>query len=225
MSVASQSQLIDDLLGKATKAIAKEKCFEAERLAYEALDLARQDDDFERMAGIVPTLARVRLHRVDQVVRLGRIHVLDTPVEDSVTIEPACYLVQPPLVGDHARRFRLIALQHEIPVVVLCREPRIQIGLIPIVGLGTGATVRVKADPIPDAEHPDMDWYLHALDVLGEAAAELDPEMHVEKRIDLLLARLDAVPDHAGLHQYLLDTCREAAQLLSADDGGSGRKR
>ncbi len=86
MSVASQSQLIDDLLGKATKAIAKEKCFEAERLAYEALDLARQDDDFDRMAGILPSLAKARVHRVYHVVRLVRIQVLDSPFEEWVTI-------------------------------------------------------------------------------------------------------------------------------------------
>ncbi len=218
MSLASQAQVIDDLLEKATKALTKGKLFEAERLASEAIHLARQDDDFNRMAGIVPTLAKVRRHRLNEAVQVGRITVMDCAYDDSIEIETGCYLVQPPLVGADARRLRLMAQQREIPVVVLCREPRISIGLIPIVALGQGATVRVKADPVEDAENPDMDWFLHALEVLGEAAAEMDPEMDVRKRVDALLTRLEAVPDHAGLHQCLLDACREAHERFSAED-------
>ena len=53
---------------------------------------------------------------------------------------------------------------------------------------------------------------------MGEAAAELDPALTVQKRVDALLTRLDAIPEHAGLHRYLEDSCREAAD---SDDGGS----
>jgi hypothetical protein len=90
-------------------------------------------------------------------------------------------------------------------------------GLTPLVALGTGATVRVKVHPAADDERPDMAWYLDALDALGEAATEMDPAMNVEKRIDALLARLAAIPEHEGLHRRLEEACLTAADLLSAD--------
>ncbi len=41
--------------------------------------------------------------------------------------------------------------------------------------------------------------------------------MDVEKRIDLVLARLDAIPEHEGLHRGLEQMCHEAIDTLSAD--------
>ena len=218
MSVASQTQTIDELTGKAAGALADQRYFEAEALADKALTLARDEGDYGRMAVVVPTLALARSGRLALATDLGTITIIDEPFEDDVKIEPGCYLAQPPLVGAHARRFRLTALHREIPAIVLCREPVIRLGLVPLVALGSGATVRTKVHPPQDLEHPDLEWFASSLEALGEAAAELDPALTVQKRVDALLTRLDAIPEHAGLHRYLEDSCREAAD---SDDGGS----
>jgi hypothetical protein len=47
--------------------------------------------------------------------------------------------------------------------------------------------------------------------------------MDVERRVDAVLARLDALPDHEGLHRFLVETCQEAAasqdKTLAPDKG------
>jgi hypothetical protein len=225
MSVASPTQTIDELTERARAALAKSRCFEAETIANEALHLARHERDFQRMARIVPPLLEARHQRLAPALDAGTITIVDTPFTDEVHIEPGCYLVQPPLVAADARRLRLAALSREVSVAVLTREPIVRVGLCPIVAISSGATVRTKIDPPDDPDRPDLDWYLDAMDALGEWALEtLDPDADVEKRIDALLARLDAIPDHEGLHQCLEEACREAHDLLSADPSANEDK-
>jgi len=219
MSLASQTQTIDDLTGQAAQALADQRYFQAEDLAHRALTLARNDGDYQRMAVVVPTLALARAGRLALANDVGTVMVLDEPFDDDVVIEPGCYLLQPPLVGAHARRLRLTAVRQEIPAVILCREPVIRLGLVPLVALGSGATIRTKVRPPEDLDHPDIEWFADSLEALGEAAGELDPAMTIKKRVDTLLTRLDAIPEHAGLHRFLEDSCQEAAESL--DDSAS----
>ncbi len=218
MSIVSQTRMIDELTEEAATALAAKHHFKAEALANKAMLLAHEDGDYERMALVIPTLREARVCRLDAAMSLGTLQVVDVPFEDDVTIEPGCYLLQPPLVGAHARRLRLLAVSREINAVVLCREPVIRMGLVPFVALGSGATVRTKMKLPADIEDPDLDWYATALEALGEAAIELDPALNVEKRINALLPRVDAIPEHAGLHQFLEESCREAAEAGANDE-------
>ncbi|MHC4102741.1 MAG: hypothetical protein ACYSW1_17875 [Planctomycetota bacterium] len=218
MSAASQTRTIDDLTKQAARALKRSRYFEAERLALQALDLARDECEFERMAGVVPTLYEARRQQVDAAAGTGRMTILEEPFTDDISVEPGCYLVRPPLVGADARRFRLLAFSREVAVAVLCREPLARIGLCPVVALSGGATVRMKVDPPLDPDNPDIDWFLDAMDALGEAALEtVDPALEVVRRIDALLARLDAVPGYDGLHACLEQACLEAHDALSAE--------
>jgi hypothetical protein len=219
MSLASQTQTIDDLTSQAAGALADKRYSEAEGLAGKALTLARDDGDYQRMAVVVPTLSLARAGRLALAIDVGTVTILDEPFDDDVKIEPGCYLLQPPLVGAHARRLRLTALRDGIPAVVLCREPVIRLGLVPLVALGTGATVRTKVRPPEDLDNPSLEWFIDSLDAMGEAATELDPGLTVQKRVDALLTRLDSVPEYAGLHQCLEESCREAAEI--SDDSRS----
>jgi len=226
MPVTSQARTIDDLTARAAKAAKRAKFFEAERLALQALDLARDECDFERMARIVPTLREARRQHIDAAVDSGNMTILEAPFTDEIVIEPGCYLVRPPLVGADARRLRLLAFSRETPVAVVCREPLARVGLCPVVAISGGVTVRMKVDPPLDPDNPDIDWFLDAVDALGEAALEtVDPEQEVVRRIDALLARIDAVPDYEGLHECLQEACREAHEALSAEADGSPSSR
>ena len=60
MSTESKSQIIDDLMRRASEAISQTAYFEAERLANKALITAFQASDFEQMARIVMPLQEAR---------------------------------------------------------------------------------------------------------------------------------------------------------------------
>ncbi len=211
MPVASPAQTIDELIEKAAGALRRKRFFESERLASKALGLARQEGDFARMARIVPSLRDARWGRYTQALDLGTLAIIAEPFPEQIEVKPGCYLVQPPLVGADARRLRLTALGAEVPAAVLCREPITAMKRCPVVAISSGATVRVRIDPPADLENPDLEWFAEAMVALGDAAIEsIDPEQEIDRRIDGLLARLDAVPEHDELHQCLLEACREA---------------
>ena len=213
MPPSAKQKKIDDLMEKASAALSRAACFEAERMALKALQMARQLGDWDRMARITQPLQEARRLRGQlafQAAEAGPgVVLLDQTVTENMAIEPGCYLVQPPLVGADARRFRLAALQKEIPVVVVCREPMTQLKLQPIVAIGAGTTVRTKIKP-PKKDEPTLEWFAEAMEALGDWAIDMvDREMELTRRIDTLIERLDVVPDHEKLHQVLAETCRE----------------
>ena len=216
---ADQAQNLDDLMEKAQEAVAGAQYFQAERLANTALQIARSQHDFDRMARIVGPLREARRQRLGQALGVATITVLDTPITEQMPIDPGCYLVQPPRVGAEARRFRQAALSRDVPVAVLCREPlTAALGLCPIVAICSSTTVRTTVDPPADPENPDLAWFVEGLEALGDWAIEsIDPEMAIDRRIDAILGRLDAVLDHDRLHQCLHEACRKAHQLLSSE--------
>lgn len=58
---------------------------------------------------------------------------------------------------------------------------------------------------------PPPEWFLHACEALGDAAiASVDPELDPLLRVDAVLKRLEAHPDHEKLHQALGEACRDA---------------
>ena len=212
---ATGGDRIDELMEQASETLARTKYFDAEKLALEALQLARAADDFERMARIVMPLQESRRQRVLQALATKKLTIFeeekDVPL---VKFKPGCYLFQPMLVGADARRFRLAALEAKVPVAVLTREPMTQLRLYPIVAISPGLTIRAKVDPPKNIEKPEFTWFVRALEQLGDwAVGTIDPEMDVIRRIDILLSRLDALPEHEGLHQALRAACEEAMHL------------
>ena len=143
-------------------------------------------------------------------------------ITEDIALEPGCYLVLPPLVGADARRLRLAGLNRDIPVAVVCLEPRTQLGLFPVVSTVPGKSYRTKIKPPKDPDNIEMAWFAGALEDLGDATLQtIDPEKTVERRIEALLEMLDAMPEHEGLHQVLEKTCREAILELTPDASSS----
>jgi hypothetical protein len=186
-------------------------------MAVKALSMARHDSDFRSMAAILPLLKQIRQCRLKQAQTTGngskgRITMLRTPVTEDTKITRGCYVVSPPQVGADARRLRLAAFEAEVSIAVVCREPRTQSGLVPVVAISAGATVRVKIDPPDNDDKPSHEWLIGALNQLGEhAVASLDATMPAVRRVDALLERLDAVPENEGLHDALACACMDAA--------------
>lgn len=200
------------LMTKAQQALSRCHWFEAERLALKALDMARADGDFELMSRIALPLQEARRQRMQVAFDSKKLVVIDAIPREDEPIEPKCHLVQPPLVGADARRMRLIALEREVPAVYLCREPRTQLGLCPVVALGP-VTIRARIEAPRNWDKPTLPWFIAALEQLGDAAIEtLDRAAEPAKQVDAILERLDAMPDHEKLHQALAEVCREAAR-------------
>jgi hypothetical protein len=218
MATATRPKQIDELMEKASQALAKTRYFEAESLAMDALAKAREIDDFDRLTRLLMPLQEARRQRYQQALDADEVTIIDdrelTP--ETWACEPGCYLVQPPLVGADARRLRLQALQKQVPVAILCREPTTMIRLCPVVAIAPGCTIRTRVDLPKDPEHPDLAWFVDTMEALGEEAiAMLDPGQAIFKRVDRLIAMLDAVPDHEGLHQTLEASCRTAERELA----------
>lgn len=217
MTLASQRQKIDDLMDKASESLARTAYFEAERMAQKALGMARQENDFHRMARIVMPLLEARRQRFQMALDVKKVVVLDGEVTEEMKIKPGCYLVQPPLVGADARRFRLSALHREIPVAVVCREPLTQLGLCPIVTIAPAGSIRTKIEPPKKPDRPDMAWFAMALEELGNFAIEsIDAQLAPERRVDVLISHLDGIPEHEGLHRCLEEACRAAHEAFAA---------
>ena len=65
---------------------------------------------------------------------------------------------------------------------------------------------------------------LDAIEALGDWAIQtMDPQRAPERYLDELLSRIDAVPEHQGLHQCLKEACRTADEAAQSA-GGGGRK-
>ncbi|MGI9014777.1 MAG: hypothetical protein ACR2GY_11100 [Phycisphaerales bacterium] len=215
----SKSKHLDELTHKAGKALVATNYFDAERIALRAVILARSAGDFDRLARLCLPLQEARRQRLMQAfdAAAGKVTVLDEKVVvDDLHVTPGCYLVQPMLVGADARRLRLRALEEQVPVAVLCREPISQMGLQPMVAVGE-QTIRVQIRPAKDRAQPSLEWFIDALEQLGDAAIQqIDPARQGDRLVDVYLRLLDAHPDHEKLHQGLADAARAAALLTSA---------
>lgn len=210
---AARAAKIDELMEKASEALAQTSYFEAERLASKAMEMAHAGREYEHMARIVLPLQEARRQRLQLALDTDAVVVVQHEITEEMEVGPGCYLVQPPQVGADARRLRLLALRREVPLAVVCREPLTQLRMWPVVAICPGLTVRTPIEPPDDEDAVDLAWFAGALEELGDWSLEsMDDSMPVTRRIEALLQRLDAVPEHEGLHQVLGDACREAAE-------------
>lgn len=212
---SAKTTSVQTLMSKAQQALTKNHWFEAERLAARALDMARAEGDFNLMARITLPLQEARRQRMQIAFDSKKVVILSSLPPGEFDIEPVCYLIQPPLVGADARRLRLLALEREVPAMFLCREPKTQLGLCPLVAIGQ-VTIRTRIDPPRSWDKPTLAWYAGACEQLGDAAIEtLDRMADTARQVDGLLERLDALPDHEKLHQALAEVCKEAAHAYA----------
>ncbi len=214
---------IDRLMDRASQALAETRYFEAANHAAHALHRARRADDFERMARICLPLQEARRQIRQLATDAGTVRLVSHPDDVRGSLEPGCYLIQPPMIGADARVLRETAFKRRIPISVLAREPLTRKALWPIVGVGE-ISVRVQIDPpeplqrVEDhitkdrfAGEVSVAWFEAAGEALGDSAiAKLDAGLHPHWKVDELMEALEAVPEHEKLHQALAQACREA---------------
>lgn len=218
MSQSTKNDRLQADFKKAKSALKAKNAFEAERIALGVLEAARSSCDFNLMCEVLPILRDARTLRVEAALTAtDEIRFLEHPIEEGQKVEPGCYLVEPPRVGADARNLRLAALEQEVPVAIICREPVTQMQLRPIVAIGR-ITVRARVLPADNDAHPDIDWFLSAMNEIGETAIDsLDTGAAILKQIDGLMDRLDTIPDHPRLHDALEEICQIADSAQAPD--------
>jgi len=210
-SRAATAQKIDELMERASRALAETRYFECERLALEALDLAHASHDYDRMARLLLPLQEARRQKRLAAIDTGKLYRISELPSATRKLKPGCYLIEPPLVGADGRDLRDRANQQEVPVFIVVREPKTRLGDWPIVMIGP-VTVRTKVEPPEKEEAPDIAWMIEAAEALGEEAlSTVDPQADIFEQVEQLLDRLGTVTEHEKLHQALEAACREAA--------------
>jgi len=185
---------------RASAALVERRYFDCERHCLEALELAHQQPDYERMARICLPLQEARRQKRDQAADSRRIFVVDDQLPAPDQLRAGCYLVKPPRVGLDGRMLREMCEKKDIPAIVITREPTTRTGFWPIVALGP-ITIRTRIGPPPaetrpttkprkkkatepvepapvsaatapsaDDVLPPVEWFLAAAEVLGDAA-------------------------------------------------------
>lgn len=234
---AEKAAKIDAMMEQASQALVKRQYFEAEKLALSALRRAYGAGDYERIARIVLPLQEARRQKRDLAIDSGNVFIVDGELPQGRTLKPGCYLLTPPRVGIDGRTLRELADERHVPVVVVVREPTSREGLWPLVAVGP-VTFRTKVDPPkprpakvtkkktttkkttkvaepskPAIELPEPEWFVYANEALGDAAiSQILATDAAALRVDALMDRLEAQPDHEKLHQRLGEAAREAAR-------------
>lgn len=211
MPTSKKPKSIDEIMEAASRALAETSYFEAERLCVKALARAFDQLDYEHMARILLPLQEARRQKRLAAIDTGKLTVVEAPIDPEAKIKPGCYLFQPPLVGADARAFRELADEREVPVLVVCREPKTRLGQWPVVMIGP-VTVRVRIDP-PANEKPTIEWMIEAGETLGDDAIEsVDRGREITSQVCDLYDRLQTCPEHEKLHQALEEACKQAAR-------------
>lgn len=208
-----RTQQIEELVRKAANALESQSWFDAEATAMKAMSSCRARSDWTSMVDLAEILRDARRGRRGSSLVKGAVRILEEDIPEDMEFSSGRYLIQPPRVGADARRVRLQCIEDEIPVLVLCREPTTSTGLIPIVAIAPGTTVRTRVKPPSNHRKPTAGWFQSSLDALAQAALDrINPEQEVERRIDAILGCLDAVPDSDDLHDLLGSACKEALE-------------
>lgn len=213
MPAKTKTSQIESQLAAAEKAMKAAHWFEAERKSLAALDTAIAAEAYGLAADATLPLQEARRQRTLMAIDVcdGAPNILDQVEQELETVDPGVHLLIPHAVAADARRMRVAAIQNEVPMIAVCREPDTRGGEVPIVAIGE-VTVRTYVSPPVDPEKPSLEWLLAAMESLGDAAiTRLELEVRGPQRIAALRNALDSVPEHEKLHQALAEALRKAA--------------
>ena len=202
----------------ASQALARGEYLFAALACKDALLIAREQDDFDRMKRICLPMLEAQRYIRQHALETNTIYYIKGSADIPADPDSACYLFAPNFVGADARRFRSAANDAGIGAFVLTREPTTSKGLWPIVAVGE-RVVRIQIKPPPN-DTPTANWFAQASEQLGDQAITdslnaSDPDDPKQWIVDDFLDRLDACPEHEKFIKALSDACNEAINAPS----------
>jgi len=181
---------IDELMERASQALVARRYLECERLCAEALRIAREAEQFERLGRIMLPLQECRRQRRQIAADHGVAVFTEARLTPERILERQAagflLLTDPPYAEDDARAVRERARQRELMVEVLLLD---QGGLV--------AAFEKAAEDRGDAA------------IARHAKADDPVEI-----IDGLLAELETIGDHEKAHQRVADAAAKAAKKI-----------
>lgn len=213
MLTSEPANPIDAIMEQASHALVAGEYLPGASMCREALLLAREHHDFDRMKRICLPLLEAQRYLRQNALDTGTVHVVTRSSDIPASPDSACYLFAPAFVGADARRFRAAANDAGLTPFVLTREPTTAKGQWPIVGVAE-RVVRVRVDP-PPGDTPTVKWFSQAGEQLGDQAiadalGAGEPGEPPAWVVDDFLDRLDACPEHEKFIKALSDACQSA---------------
>lgn len=184
---------IDQMMERASQALAGRDYLTCERLCVEAMGLAREAEDFERLARITLPLQEARRQRRQVAEEAGAVVFTGERKGPEAVLETCgrgCILLTDPPYGEtDAQAIREAARQREAFVEVLRLD-------------AAGLTA----------------MFCRALEDVGDAAlASVPASGDPVERVDRIMAKLDQIGDHEIAHQRLAEAARAAARRATAE--------
>lgn len=200
---------IDELMDRASEALAATGYFEAERECVRAMDLALRTADFERLARLVLPLQEARRQIRLAAADSGRAGVIRSREELAGHPLTGLFVLEPPLTARDAWEQRQRSRESSCASVYLAMTPDGR----GVSAWGPRGEIRAAlpgdGPPTPGTSEFEA-WFLSALEALSRAAVRGAVGAPLE-RVRSLAAALEAHPEDEAAHQALGAAAREAA--------------
>jgi hypothetical protein len=169
---------------------------------------SRKSNHWGDLKSAILLLQQANKERMLGIKNGRRVEILRSHEDVNVIKEDGRYLIQPPLVGRDGVNLQSSLDERGYTAVVLCREPKTQLGLCPVVTLGDTTTVRVLVEESPRPERPTAKWFDFAINELGRTVVEkVDTLATFDRKLDYLLGHLGAIPAYDGLYVAIIEIC------------------
>ena len=212
----SRVQSLDTIMEQASEALVKMDYFTTEALASTAFEQAMGDRCYAYAARILMPLQEAR-RQIRMIAAEGPIHIGSAALEggpgDWLAAQPVgCLVVTPPHTEEQAAECYDRAREARQPLEVLYAPVPGQPQWTLASFRGRGLRATVAAPPSQWQAFTPADWFLDALEALGDAGVHQARETSDPlDRVAILRQSIAAAPHHEILHQELGALLRELA--------------
>ena len=182
--------------------------FKSSRASKIKIAKARKGGDWTTLQSAACALQIANKQRFSLSKNGRRVQIIETYEDIENIKDDGRYLLCPPLVAKNAGDLQTSLDETGFSTIILCREPKTQLGLCPIVTLGDNTTVRSQIKEPTNPDKPTASWFDSGVDELGRVIVEKTETLTTnDRKLDYLLGHLCAVPAYDGLYVAIGTIC------------------
>lgn len=222
---------IDDLMQTASQALAEMAYARCEALCLEALEQARDEEDWGMVGRVLLPLQEARRQKrqaaIDGLIMLGT--PTKPPSLNDLISDPrcGCIVLTRPYTAEDAASLSLLIWKEQRQIEVLFADNEAHAPTWQVTThQGPWASTEMNAptqewigqwvDPLATAPPTPAHWFMKASEALGDAAyAAVDADPGTPQRFDELAEALNSATDHEILHQRLAEEARALQKAAS----------